>query len=391
MGDRLPLLFWKRVSPVLFPLTPKTVEGLVSFLFWHSMALTATTPLFRMIHGRWRGESSICWAIQKIVSEKMFQVMIDRGYVHPGLDYAREGEEVAGAGLVRGIDVAFGMHAAASLTWVICAYVQIVHGSRFGKFHRRFGYVALLAFIAHTCCALFNLYTDVVRHTPLPKMMLASSLLTSAGLMFQAIRTVVKKEHGWLLKHQNEMVQCFILSIQGAGTIRMVSHIETFLGYGSVRCQAQHSGMATQCLWPYVYRMFFLATVSLYYRGVYVKMRNDEKLIRTYLYDAAQFFVLFLITVTFSYVPHAEWILGLVLGSERSYQGAITTLFVIVMMLKTTFGGKSTAAHASKCAMPTKPFEPSCAMTPQCPPTSVRRMSSGPAFILQQLRLMMLM
>merc|ERR1712056_111576 len=75
--------------------------------------------------------------------------------------------------------------------------------------------------------------------------------------------------------------------------------------------------------------------------------------------------VLFLITVSFSYVPHAEWILGLVLGSERSYQGAITTLFVIVMLLKTTFGGKSTAAHASTCAMPTKPFAPSCAMTPE--------------------------
>jgi len=342
-----PLVFWKKMSPVLFPVTPTTVERFVSFLFWHSIALTATTPLFRMLYGHWRGESSVCWAIKNIVSDKIFKVMMHRGFVHPGLDYPREGQEVAGAP-VRGIDLAFGMHATASLTWVICAYIQIVHRSRLGKFHRRFGYVTLVAFTAHVCCALFNLYTDVVRHTPLPKMMLVASLITSVGYMYQAIKVAVYKEHGWLLKHQDEMIQCFILSIQGAGTIRMVSHIETFTGHGAVLCQAQHFGMATQCLWPYIFRMFFLAMVSLYYRGMYVKMRDDEKLIRTYLNDATQLVVLFLITVSFSYVPHAQWILGLVLGSERSYQGAITTLFGIVILLKTTFGGESTTARMSK-------------------------------------------
>ena len=38
-------------------MAPKTPEGFVTFLFWHSMFLTAPVPLLRILRGCWIGGS----------------------------------------------------------------------------------------------------------------------------------------------------------------------------------------------------------------------------------------------------------------------------------------------------------------------------------------------
>ena len=39
-------------------IVPKTADGFVTYLFWHSMLLTASTPLYRVFRGRWMGGAS---------------------------------------------------------------------------------------------------------------------------------------------------------------------------------------------------------------------------------------------------------------------------------------------------------------------------------------------
>ena len=39
-------------------IVPKTVDGFVTYLFWHSILLIATTPLHRVMRGHWMGGAS---------------------------------------------------------------------------------------------------------------------------------------------------------------------------------------------------------------------------------------------------------------------------------------------------------------------------------------------
>merc|ERR1712217_997378 len=65
---------------------------------------------------------------------------------------------------VKGIDLAFALHAGFALTLLVCAYIQIVQIHRTWLSHRRFGYVAAAAFVLHVLASLFNVYMDVVQH-----------------------------------------------------------------------------------------------------------------------------------------------------------------------------------------------------------------------------------
>lgn len=44
---------WNTLHPFIFPCTPKTTQGLILLLFWHSIFYTSTTPLSRVWHKTW--------------------------------------------------------------------------------------------------------------------------------------------------------------------------------------------------------------------------------------------------------------------------------------------------------------------------------------------------
>jgi hypothetical protein len=44
--------------------------------------------------------------------------------------------------------------------------------------------------------------------------------------------------------------------------------------------------MATDCMWPYVLRLVWIGTWTLYTRSLYCKIRKDEWLTREYQADA---------------------------------------------------------------------------------------------------------
>lgn len=333
--------WWGKLHPILFPWVPKSVEQYVSILFWHSILLTSTTPLFRMFNNNWRGESSLYYLMSLTMPGWLVEHCLKIGFVHPGIDYAREGEEPStGAAPVGRIDVAFGLHAGFALVWLVCAYIQMVHTRKRWVVHRTFGYISALSFCCHVGASCFNLYMDIVQHKPLPRIMLVISSMNSAVYMINAIRVVIKKPKGWANAHKDLMMLCFMFSIQGAGPIRMIAQVQTWLGCGPVQCQNENGGMATNCMWAYVFRMYWIAFYTMYTRGIYCKMRNDATHTLDFLRDFRSLCLSFIAMLAFSYIPNSEWLLAVVLGRERTLRGSLTVFlfgaFQLYDGLKTT-------------------------------------------------------
>lgn len=339
------MLCWDRVHPYLFPWVPRSVEQLVSILFWHSILLTSTTPLFRILNGHWRGESSLYYAISLTCPTWLVEYFLEIGFIHPGIDYARDGEvPIPGGAPVQGIDLGFALHAGAALTWLVCAYIQMVHTPKKWSVHRYFGYVAAFSFCTHVAASCFNLYMDVVQHKPLPRIMLAISSISSLGYLVRAIRVAVQKQPGWRNAHKDLMVLCFMVSTMGAGPIRMISHMQQWLGCGPVHCQNMNGGLATDCMWPYVFRMFWIQFYIMYIRGIYCKMRKDTELTLGFLGDLRFNALCLVAMIALSYIPYNEELLGVVLGSERSTRGTFTVFMFASLQLVANFIAPPTVA-----------------------------------------------
>jgi len=349
---------WHRLHPVFYPWVPKSIEQYVSILFWHSILLTFTTPLFRLFNDHWRGEHALYYLVKVLMPRRVVEYCLHTGFIHAGLDYAREGETpVANAPPIKGIDLAFGLHAGFALVWIICAYIQLVHTDRkrlsqpcplsagSGTLahyiartkrllsHRVFGYVALTAFLCHILASNFNLFMNVLQHKPLPRIMLIITSVSSLSYMIKAILIAIHKPNDWLNSHTDNMILCFLLSIQGAGTIREIAQLQQWLGCGPVLCQNQNGGLATNCMWSYVFRMVLIQFDTLYSVGAYCKLRGDSKLTRDFLWDFLQKIVMFVVMFAFSYMPYNEEVLELVLGHEGTVRGSFSVLFCGVLQL----------------------------------------------------------
>lgn len=318
-------MWWERLHPILFPWVPRSVEHFVSILFWYSMALTFTTPLFRIFNGRWRGESSLYWLLMGIMPTWLFDHSLKIGFIHPGIDYAHEGETpVPGAAPVRGIDLGFALHAGCALSWLVCAYIEIVHRNRTWLNHRKFGYVAAATFSLHVLASLFNVYMDVVQHKPLPRIMLVVTSLGSVPYMINAILIAIRKPHDWVNSHKDMMITCFLLSIQGAGPIRLVTHMQMWIDCGPAECQNRSGGLATNCMWEYVFRMLFVNLLTRYTAGMYCKMRGSKQLTQAFLVELRFFCIMSVLLFALSRHPNNELILAVLLGRERTARGTFT-------------------------------------------------------------------
>ena len=47
------------INKIIFPIVPKNVESFVTFLFYHFLFMIASTPLARIVCGRWMGVASL--------------------------------------------------------------------------------------------------------------------------------------------------------------------------------------------------------------------------------------------------------------------------------------------------------------------------------------------
>jgi len=317
----------EQIMPYAFPFLPKNTRGLITLAFWHSILLTATTPIFRALGKRWRGELSLYALVSYFAPSWVTESLTDYRVIYPGLEYPAEGKVVAGAGPTIGIDRAFALHAGCGLLWLIAAYIQMCHTTKNPKLHKYFGYFSSFAFAGHVCAAVNCVYTDVVRHTAIPKIILLFSIFDIVVYLAIAIGFAKRKTHGWLQQHSDWMVKCFFTSINGAGPIRMIAQAQTWFNCGPMLCQNQYGGMATQCQVQYVNRLMLIGLLTQYFFGMYVMIRKDSKFTRRYVREAARLICLSFLIFAFGYLPHAEWILHRVFGEPRSLQATVA-LFV---------------------------------------------------------------
>jgi hypothetical protein len=311
--------FWQSVHLNIHPYVPNSTEQLVTIVFVHSLLLTIGTPIFRILYGRWGTEVFLYAVLQLIAPAWVTEWSINAGLINsPGyMEYPAEGTPpLPGERPVKGIDLAFALHAGFGLAWLTVGFLQIALASKLSpKSHRTFGYLSFLVFLAHISASCYNLAVNVVRHGPLPRMMLLGSAFNALFFILRALRVAIKKPEGWRAAHSDLMLLCYFYSIQGAGPIRWIAQLQDTFDFGPVQCQIAHGGMATACMWPYCLRMFFITLHTLYVRGMHVRMRGEGKLKDDLLQDVHAICCGAIGFWLVSKVPHAEDFVALLLGT----------------------------------------------------------------------------
>ena len=263
-------------------------EQFINQLFWHSMLMTLTIPLARLTRGRWSSVSFLYWGvlvfswlyywkIDLSVTDDSEEPLIDESFV-----YKTENK-------VKGVDSAFGFHAFSGLLWILTAWVQMSLLKTSKRWHRIFGMFAIVSFVMHMAGSLNNLYFDYMKHTPLPKWLLAMACMDSIVSMVAAMMHAKRKNFAG---HRDAMIRCFIYSIEGAGTIRTVGTLQAFLGLGPTDCQVFWNGTASNCLYSYTWRLLLTRYLSLSYLGLYTIHRNEKHFLKNYLLEVLWFSLL---------------------------------------------------------------------------------------------------
>lgn len=255
------------VERLVYPIVPKDTESFITFLFWHSMVLTVSTPLARMWRGSWMGVSSVGWLLNKLGLHVRDDIPFgDTAFVYR---------------TTASLDRSFALHAGCGLLWVMVAYVQMVLVRRYKLvWHRKYGYAVLLVFSMHMAAALNNLFADEAKHHPLSKALLMSAAFSSIIHMVRSIRDVARKD---VVGHEVNSVVAFLYSIEGAGTIRTVSHLQWPLRFispvfgGPSDCQALYNGEAAQCVASYCIRIVFTRVLTYYWIGMYARCGKTRR------------------------------------------------------------------------------------------------------------------
>jgi len=220
----------------------------VSCLYWWSLIITSATPLCRyIVANEW--------------------VVVTLGGLYPA--YRGVAEEPTK-------DRAFGLHSLFSLLWITMAYIQIcwIDSTKRNSMHKIFGYLTVVALVLHSLGALSILYEDVEDHTLLNKLMLFGSLVYTVSTVFRAIKKAVNGNYN---EHRVLMVRAFVSSLDGAGTIRTVGHIQMVLGCGPIFCQSEYGKVGGHCDWTYTSRLAWTSVLRAVQLAVYCKLEEKTQ------------------------------------------------------------------------------------------------------------------
>jgi len=182
--------------------------------------------------------------------------------------------------------------------------------------HRIFGYLTVAVLALHTTGALLILYEDVEGHTLLNKALLLSSLASTVYNVAGSIKEAVNKN---FTAHRIMMVQAFISSLDGAGTIRTVAQIQMMLGYGPIWCQCEYGSVRGNCDWTYTWRLMWIIVLRLLQQAVYAKSEHPRLVTR--LWDSIKTF----------YIPFwALLVVSFMMGFRQEQALLMVLLFNIV-------------------------------------------------------------
>mmetsp|Transcript_9612 Transcript_9612/g.18111 ORF Transcript_9612/g.18111 Transcript_9612/m.18111 type:complete len:325 (-) Transcript_9612:463-1437(-) len=253
-------MFWRQAkswSATVKRLT--NVEIYISVLFWYSLIITSLTPLERMHSGRWKTHT--------------LPATFHETYPNDKTNHR-----------------AFGLHAFFAICWLVSAYVQIVF-VKSKVVHRRFGYMTTGLFCAHALGALQVLVADVEKHTLFNRALLLGSVINTSTIFIEAIRLATR---GRMQLHRDLMYQVFIMSLDGAGTIRTVNTIIYFLG-GKLMCgltkYKNHASTGEILQWEFTVRLLGARYLQFLQRYILVKLLGQEHLCTSLLKEVHRFSV----------------------------------------------------------------------------------------------------
>lgn len=175
------------------------------------------------------------------------------------------------------IDSSFALHAVCGLLWIVVAFAQMVLVRRYKVvWHKKYGYGVLLVFFMHIAACMNIVFKDEANHHPVAKGLLMSTAFTSTIHMLRGIRDVIRKD---VEGHEINSVVAFLYSIEGAGTIRTVQHLQLFVKrldlpsvlWGPSDCQTIFHGEAAQCVAVYCVRLILVRVLTYYWIGMYAR------------------------------------------------------------------------------------------------------------------------
>lgn len=191
------------------------------------------------------------------------------------------------------MDLVFGCHAFFALLWVLTAYVQMVvmRKPKWRAWHAAFGRLAALSFACHVVAALAIVAYDTPRNTRLNKAKLIEVTLSSTVCF---ARSIWHATHGRQAAHRQWMVACFVLSIEGAGTIRSVTLLtETInsllsysaqqrLEYSTTACAylTQTTEWGAPCAQQYFVRMLLVRVMSGFHLWCYARWERSSTVVK---------------------------------------------------------------------------------------------------------------
>jgi len=286
---------------------------MVSFLFYHSIFMTFTTPLTRAFKNSWEGKLIHATVLNFLgLSQGILGRPLDDSY----LKYPPSPKT----------DSAFLPHAIFGLLWILAAYLHICRSRQPVGFSKRLlSYIACLAFVLHISCALRTLILDPMQHHVLPWTMLFSNVTLSAA--YYVVGTWAAKRQN-VAAHKDAMMKCFLYSIEGAGTIRTVGAIMHAFNMGPTMCQQVHGGLANACVFPYVLRLLGIRSLTSVYLAIYAKMQHETTWLRQILWNFAMNTGIILL---FSVLQDPEALFAAVLspGGNRTFGIFITLAFSV--------------------------------------------------------------
>lgn len=241
---------------------------MVSFLFWHSIFMTTSTPLSRLFSKNWHGKMVHMTILNFLGVSQHF-----RG--EPAQDTYLEYPASPK------IDRAFLPHAVCGLLWILAAYLHVCCSHQLRNFisKRMLAYFACLAFVLHMVCSLRTLILDPMQHHVLPWTLLLSNVTVSTAYFLLGTWAASKRH---VSAHKDAMIKCFLYSIEGAGTIRTVGSIMHFFGAGPTMCQQMNEGLAASCVFPYVQRLIGIRSLTTFYLGIYAQISQDAETRKAY-------------------------------------------------------------------------------------------------------------
>ena len=260
------------LNNLISPVIPKTTKNFVHFLFWHSIVMTMTTPLSRLLSKTesWYGKLIIPTIMNSLgLSKLIFGHTLNDVY----LAYPNSAS----------IDRAFVPHAFFGMLWLIMAYLHICHSKTLQKYieRKKLAYLASISFLSHIICSVRCLWLDPMKHHPLPRVLLLSSAISATESFITGVR---EARNGNLKGHETAMMNCFLYSIEGAGTIRTVGYILALMGKGPTFCQQDNKALASSCVWPYILRLIGIRMLTLLYQFLVAQMPGPNKKERWILY-----------------------------------------------------------------------------------------------------------